>query len=270
MNNLDRYIEQLISELRKATFNVKPPHEIWNGADPDDEGLVEDLSYAEEYIYGKKEPVSSITGIDAATLPPSEQLSEKQQELLASELEKLLNYFNFHLDFPPNFPIHLRYPFICDFWKEERVALSFGESHIEFCDYDEDNCPFPGYCTSCEEYRKEEEEGVKASETDFDGDGLLLTPEEMEAWAESQGIKKSEPGDDLPFFQEEEEYVEDISGLYDDDGNKIEPDSIPVPGLCIICKHHDSDFWEDNLLCLMNRNDQKNNPDFECGSFEKK
>lgn len=58
-------------------------------------------------------------------------------------------------------------------------------------------------------------------------------------------------------------------GLYDDDGKKIEPESVPIPSLCLICKSYDAEDWEENLLCLMNRNDQKNKEEFECGAFEK-
>ena len=65
------------------------------------------------------------------------------------------------------------------------------------------------------------------------------------------------------------QYREEINGFYNDDGTKIDPDSVPVPGLCIICRKHQIDDWDENLLCLMNRNDQRNETDFKCGAFEK-
>jgi len=64
-------------------------------------------------------------------------------------------------------------------------------------------------------------------------------------------------------------YREEINGFYNDDGTKIDPDSVPVPSLCIICRKHQIDDWDENLLCMMNRNDQRNEPDFKCGAFEK-
>lgn len=70
---------------------------------------------------------------------------------------------------------------------------------------------------------------------------------------------------DQPPLSEQEVYW----GFYDDDGKKIEPESVPVPPLCLICKSYASDDWEENLLCLMNRNDQKDSEEFECGAFEK-
>lgn len=62
---------------------------------------------------------------------------------------------------------------------------------------------------------------------------------------------------------------EEINGFYDDDGNKVDPDIVPIPSLCVICKSHQVDDWEENLMCLMNRFDQKDDTDFKCGAFEK-
>jgi hypothetical protein len=62
---------------------------------------------------------------------------------------------------------------------------------------------------------------------------------------------------------------EEINGFYDDEGNKIDPDTVPIPSLCVICKSHQADDWEENLICLMNRFDQKDDSDFECGEFDK-
>lgn len=62
---------------------------------------------------------------------------------------------------------------------------------------------------------------------------------------------------------------EEINGIFNDDGTKVDVDSIPVPSLCVICKHHNSDDFEENILCLLNRSDQMDDDNFECGSFEK-
>lgn len=69
--------------------------------------------------------------------------------------------------------------------------------------------------------------------------------------------------------KESDVYREEINGFYDDDGNKIDPDSVPIPSLCVICKSNQVDDWEENLLCLMNRFDQKDDKDFKCGAFKK-
>lgn len=169
---MQRYIEQLIEDIHKATWNMKPPHELWeeSEADPDDELELEDMSYLEKYIYGDEVPISVITEIHHEQLPPAEKLTQELQALLAVELEKLLQYFHFHLDFPDDYPSHLRYAFIRKFWEEKHVALSFGENHIEFCDYEEEHCPFPGYCNTCKEVagqmKFDEEQARRASQPD--------------------------------------------------------------------------------------------------------
>ncbi|RKD88230.1 hypothetical protein [Mangrovibacterium diazotrophicum] len=103
-----------------------------------------------QYLYGEKETVSTITGIDSELLPPNGVLSKSQVEILANELEKILQKHHFVLDFPVNFPPHLRYDFIIRFWSEKHLAFSEGEHHIDFCTYHEETvCPFTGYCIVC-------------------------------------------------------------------------------------------------------------------------
>lgn len=62
----------------------------------------------------------------------------------------------------------------------------------------------------------------------------------------------------------------EINGIYDDNGNKINLNLIPVPSLCIACKSHDEDDWEENVLCNLNRFDQCGSTEFKCEAFEKK
>jgi hypothetical protein len=62
----------------------------------------------------------------------------------------------------------------------------------------------------------------------------------------------------------------EINGIYDDDGNKINPGLVPIPSLCIICKSYDVADWEENVLCSLNRFDQRNSSNFKCGAYEKK
>ena len=248
---MKRYLEQLIEDLHKATSNMKPPNELWDAgeANQDEELTLEDISQSEKYVYGDETPISEITGIDQKQLPPVEKLTQEQQALLSAELEELLYYFHFQLDFPDNYPAHLRYTFILKFWEEKHVALSFGTTHIEFCDYDEEQCPFPGYCNSC----KEAAEYIKSDKEHVSKDNVEDIKNEQYPF---------EPSND------EEPYTEDINGFYDDDGNKIDLNSVPVPNLCTICKKYQLDDWDENLLCMMNRNDQSDQPDFKCGAFE--
>jgi len=57
-------------------------------------------------------------------------------------------------------------------------------------------------------------------------------------------------------------------GYFDDDGNQLNPDLIPKPGLCLTCKK-DSDPDEE-ILCNLNRLGHTNQDKFVCYAYEKK
>ena len=53
---------------------------------------------------------------------------------------------------------------------------------------------------------------------------------------------------------------------FDDDGTEVDPDMYPKPGLCLICKKNNDSSEE--LLCNLNRLDQRREIDFKCGAFD--
>jgi hypothetical protein len=59
-----------------------------------------------------------------------------------------------------------------------------------------------------------------------------------------------------------------IGGLFNDDGSRIDPLTVPLRELCLRCKSFLSEDWEDNILCTLNRNDQKDSDDFKCYAFD--
>lgn len=61
---------------------------------------------------------------------------------------------------------------------------------------------------------------------------------------------------------------EEINGFYDDNGNKINPDLLPKPQLCLSCKSNEVEDWEENILCQMNRYDQRDSKEFKCFAYE--
>lgn len=77
-------------------------------------------------------------------------------------------------------------------------------------------------------------------------------------------------GEDCNCGEHDEAEFVVYNGLYNDDGTPVEIEHIPIPDLCLRCKSYLSDDWEENLLCNMNRNDERNDDNFECGAFEEK
>ncbi len=60
----------------------------------------------------------------------------------------------------------------------------------------------------------------------------------------------------------------DISGFYDDDGTKIDPNLIEKPSLCTTCKKDDEE--KEEMLCTMNKFDQQGEDEFLCGAYVSK
>lgn len=60
-----------------------------------------------------------------------------------------------------------------------------------------------------------------------------------------------------------------INGIFDDDGFEINPESIKKPFLCLTCLKNFIDDWDENLLCDMNRADQRDKKEFKCYAYEK-
>ncbi|MFO7789395.1 MAG: hypothetical protein R6V32_02395 [Bacteroidales bacterium] len=146
---MEQYLVQLLEDINAVKAGLKKPKGLFDEVSEYD---IEDmLDESERYVTGDERPISEITGIDHKSLPAPEKLLEEQKSLMAHTLEDFLLYFHFVLEFPENYPEHLRYPFIRDLWQENHVPLSMGECHIEFCDYKPDNCPFPGYCSLCKD-----------------------------------------------------------------------------------------------------------------------
>lgn len=65
------------------------------------------------------------------------------------------------------------------------------------------------------------------------------------------------------------EPVQVVSGYFNDDGTEINADLVPKPGLCLTCRK-DNAGGKEEIMCVLTRNDQKGDKDFECGTFEPK
>lgn len=52
---------------------------------------------------------------------------------------------------------------------------------------------------------------------------------------------------------------------YDDDGNELDPSTIRMPKMCLLCEK--KDLPDEEILCNLTRLDQKDEPVFQCGAF---
>ena len=65
-------------------------------------------------------------------------------------------------------------------------------------------------------------------------------------------------------FEEDE-----FSGIYTDDGEKINMASIPKPSLCVTCVNNGLG-GEEEILCLLTRSGQTDEKEFQCYSYKSK
>ena len=56
--------------------------------------------------------------------------------------------------------------------------------------------------------------------------------------------------------------------IFDDHGNEINPNLYPKPALCLSCLKDEMKYEE--VLCNLNRYDQRNSKDFKCFAYENK
>ncbi len=57
-----------------------------------------------------------------------------------------------------------------------------------------------------------------------------------------------------------------MTPYFNDDGTEINPDLIPMPDLCLVCKKKDDPYEE--IPCTLNRIGTKAGEEFECFAFE--
>lgn len=175
---MERYLDQLIADLRKRALEVPPAREFWLGVDMADKYGVEDLAYVEQYLHGTPQPLSEILEIEQAQLPPVHRLTDQQVARLYPEVEKLLNAFHFFPDYPEGLAVLEKYRTLRSAWNMDVVLVGGGENHIEFCE-EAEGCPFPPefcLCKEAEEQMKWDEEQAKQWRKRKDDEGDWEVP----------------------------------------------------------------------------------------------
>jgi hypothetical protein len=60
-----------------------------------------------------------------------------------------------------------------------------------------------------------------------------------------------------------------IAGIFDDNGFEIKRETIKMQPLCLTCIKNNSDNWDNDVLCNLNRLGQSSSEVFECGEYQK-
>lgn len=67
---------------------------------------------------------------------------------------------------------------------------------------------------------------------------------------------------------DEDDDDQPMDGYFDDSGERLNPDLIVKPGLCLLCAN--DNVPDEEVLCNLTRLDQREDKGFECGAFKPK
>lgn len=152
---LDTYLIQLAEQMRDSARNLPDPNVV---SEFDEESLPEELkmfAYVERYLQGKAKKISVISSIKTEVFPPLEKLSDVQITFLFDEMIRLLDAYCFYADFPSGLPVEIKYRLLVEKWDEKFVYIGEGMTHIEFCNYAPESCPFPENFCYCKDFLEE-------------------------------------------------------------------------------------------------------------------
>jgi hypothetical protein len=177
---MQQYIQQLIADMRQAAVNLpaKPYYDI----PPEAEGI----EYVIEWENATAKPMKEWIGIAKEHFPPPDKLTDDELAVMVDEILKLWAAYNFYTDFPENLPVRIAYKVLVDFFDKPVAWVSQGNSHIEFCDYDPNNCPFPAAFCRCKDFADETDEPGGGMQTENAGEISVLDKEIKEIEVKSE------------------------------------------------------------------------------------
>ena len=195
---MEKYLAQLLEDMRVAATKAPPPGPFWDGLDLTDSNDMDDLAYIEENFLGIPQPLEDILGIKQIMFPDLDKLNPAQVKLLYHGMRKLLNAYHFSLPFPRGMPMHEKYRSLCEIWDSEQVLVGAGTVEIDFCQ-SIFGCPFPvEFCTckEAEEQMKWDEEQAKKYNNTSDNSNFDI----RDLWPHRAmtGFSNSYPSDHVP------------------------------------------------------------------------
>jgi hypothetical protein len=169
---MQKYVEQLVADLDAAKAN-RPEKPNVRVLYPDHPALDYGLDYIAEWECAPQIPMNDLFGIDAVVFPDAERLTDAQVEQLVDAILSLWGYYNFAADVYDDVPIHLVYKALVNKWKNKPVQyVSEGVSHLEFCDYEPERCPWGMEYCRCKDFEDD----------DMDMEKYKMTPEQEAEW----------------------------------------------------------------------------------------
>jgi len=152
---MDEYVRQLIDILRLA---IDQAPEVKDEPVNSDESFIEHIEEVERILGEPSKKLSEILDVSPSLFPHQDKLNEQQMAELAKEMINLMQAYNFYPNIPEEVPTEMLYAALLKNWEAEVVFSANSPGIMELCDYDDDNCPFPGYCDVCKNVENDLEE----------------------------------------------------------------------------------------------------------------
>lgn len=158
---MQTYITQLLADLKAAQDNkpAKLDYKLLYPDHPANDPIYGGvMDYMIEWENAPEWTFDKLFGISGEAFPPVEKLSQEQTTLLVDGILELWASFNITTHIPhDDTPIEIIYKVLVNYWKTETVQyISEGWLTIEFCEYDENNCPWSYEFCTCKDFTDED------------------------------------------------------------------------------------------------------------------
>lgn len=156
---MQRYIDQLIEDLRQAKNHVPPEPK-----------LSKDYEEFEEQMFAIETapdiPAKKLFGVAFHELPPPEKLTDAQMQQLIDAIADTWEAFNIDIYFIDEIPLPLRYEIVRDEFASDIHYMPGWSMTFDFCAYWCPDCKIADYCENKDEiWTKEELEEERRKKT---------------------------------------------------------------------------------------------------------
>ncbi len=144
MKDISRYVEQLVEIIAQNHCKV-----VSNSI------FTENNRQRFFETVKQSKSISSLVGIEKQELPQICKLNKSQSEKLINSITNFLASLRIYFDFPNRLSVSSKYEHVYNCWNNT-MSLTDKEHHIEFCHYNNENCPYEDCCTICSELKDED------------------------------------------------------------------------------------------------------------------
>lgn len=148
---MKQYVDQLLDDLSAITSKQHAANEFAGIINNDEESFDDALELSKLVCY-EQLSFGELIGIQKDLLPPEELLDNVQIKKVLSNLAYSLFAHNCYLDFPDEVNERDQYRILRNEWDTKHQLFKSNINTIDFCDYDQDNCPFGPKNCQCKKY----------------------------------------------------------------------------------------------------------------------